>query len=128
MSDITNPLDWVKKAEEDYAMAVSALRRQEPLTSPSSFHSQQCAEKYMKAMLVARNQKFPKIHDLVRLNAMCEIAGILTGFANTDLVMLSEYAIRTRYPGNQPTQEEAREALQLAKAIRKFARKFLNLK
>lgn len=127
MSDINNPHDWIAKAEEDYAASVSALRRKTPLPYISTFHSQQCAEKYLKAMLVARKEKFPKIHDLVKINALCEAAGILTGFSDSDLVTLSAYAVETRYPGDIPTLEEAREALETVKAVRKFSRKFLGI-
>lgn len=45
-----------------------------------------------------------------------------------DLDKLSAFAVEVRYPGIQPTSEEAREALQTAKAVRKFARKILGAK
>jgi HEPN domain-containing protein len=41
-------------------MAKSALKRRKPLTTASCFHSQQCAEKYLKAILVAKDVEFPK--------------------------------------------------------------------
>jgi len=81
-----------------------------------------------KAMLVAGDIKFPKTHDLLILNTLCNTAGILTGFAKEDLGRLSGYAVHTRYPGNQPAPEEAREALEIATNIRRFARSFLGLK
>jgi hypothetical protein len=40
---------------------------------------------------------------------------------------LSEYAIAARYPGDAPTIEEARDALTVAKAVRRFSRKYLGL-
>jgi hypothetical protein len=40
---------------------------------------------------------------------------------------LSDYAVLTRYPGDDPTLEEARDALEIAKAVRRFARKLLNV-
>ncbi|MFZ5911941.1 MAG: HEPN domain-containing protein [Chloroflexota bacterium] len=52
MSDSSNPLEWVTYAEEDLVMAKSALKRRKPLTNASCYHSQQCAEKYLKAMLI----------------------------------------------------------------------------
>ncbi len=79
-------------------------------------------------MIVARNKRFSLVHDLVKLNAECESAGIFTGFSNADLAILSEYAVKTRYAGDEPTLEEAQEVLGIAKGIRKFARKFLGLK
>jgi HEPN domain-containing protein len=51
MSDPTDPLAWVHRAEEDWLLARSALRRKVPLIYGTTFHVQQCAEKYIKALL-----------------------------------------------------------------------------
>ncbi len=128
MSDADDALEWVRYAEEDLILAKSALRRNKPLTMGSCFHSQQCAEKYLKAILVSKDAEFPKTHDLLILDGLCKAAGILTGFTKEDLGRLSGYAVRTRYPGNQPVPKEAREALEIAIQIRRFARTFLGLK
>ena len=128
MSDADDALEWVKYAEEDLILAKSALRRSKPLTMGSCFHSQQCAEKYLKAILVSKDAEFPKTHDLLILDGLCKAAGILTGFTKEDLGRLSGYAVRNRYPGNQPVPKEAREALEIAMQIRRFARAFLGLK
>lgn len=128
MSDPSDQFDWVEYAEEDLIMAKSALRRSKPLTTSSCFHSQQCAEKYLKAILVSQDVEFPKTHDLLILDTLCAGAKILTGFTKEDLGRLAGYAVHTRYPGNQPTADEAREALQISLNIRRFARTFLGLK
>lgn len=128
MQDITHPLEWVAKAEGDYILAHSALRRKTPVTFGSCFHSQQSAEKYLKALLVTHGKRFPKIHDLLEISKICERAGILVPISEDALDNLTKYAVQTRYPGNDPTVQEAREALETAKAVRKFAREFLNVK
>lgn len=128
MSDVDDALEWVKYAEEDLILAKSALRRTKPLTMGSCFHSQQCAEKYLKAILVSKDFEFPKTHDLLILDGLCKEAGVLTGFTKDDLGRLSGYAVRTRYPGNQPVPKEAKEALEIAIQVRHFARAFLGLK
>ena len=128
MSEADEALEWVAYAEEDLILAKGALRRSKPLTTGSCFHSQQCAEKYFKAILVSQNVEFPKTHDLLILNTLCTDTGILTGFTKEDLGRLSGYAVHTRYPGNQPTVDAARDALQIALNIRRFARTFLGLK
>jgi len=71
MHDPTEPLAWVARAEEDLALARSALRRKTPLTYGATFHAQQCAEKYLKALLLARHQVFPGTHDLAALSDLC---------------------------------------------------------
>ena len=119
---------WVEYAEEDFTVAKSLLRRTKPLTTSSCFHSQQCAEKYLKAMLVAKDVEFPKTHDLLILDVLCNKAGILTGYTKEELGRLSGYAVHTRYPGNQPTIEDAKEALAIVSDVRRFARSFLGFK
>lgn len=128
MSEADEALEWVEYAEEDLILAKGALRRSKPLTTGSCFHSQQCAEKYLKAILVSQTIEFPKTHDLLILNTLCMNAGIFTGFTKEDLGRLSGYAVHTRYPGNQPTPKEAKEALEIAVNVRKFARTFLGIK
>jgi HEPN domain-containing protein len=128
MSEITDPLAWVARAEEDYLLARSALRRKKPLTYGVCFHAQQCAEKYLKAALVAKGQAFPKIHDLLVLNDLCGRAGLLLGIDADQLDTLSSYEVRTRYPGEEPTPEEAGQALQIAKAVRRFVRTSLGIR
>lgn len=125
MNGQNSALDWVEYAEEDFVMAKSALRRRKPLVTASCFHSQQCAEKYLKAMLIAKDAEFPKTHDLIILDRLCNEAGIFTGFTKEDLGRLSGYAVHTRYPGNQPAVEEAEDALETTGTIRRFARSFL---
>ena len=102
MSDAADPLSWVEHAEEDYALIRSCLRRKRPLTHSASFHAQQCAEKYMKALLVAKKTKFAKTHDLLVLSALCAKAGILLGMDTTRLQKLSAYAVQARYPATTP--------------------------
>jgi HEPN domain-containing protein len=73
MTEANNPLAWVTRAEEDFALARAALRRKQPLASGACFHAQQCAEKYMKALLISKGADFPKTHDLLLLNNLCSI-------------------------------------------------------
>src|SRR5690242_3189496 len=127
MTEINDPLAWVARAEEDLALARSALRRKQPLASGACFHAQQCAEKYMKALLISKSADFPKTHDLLLLNNLCSTNGILLEIDPKHLNTLTDYAVRTRYPGNDPTPEDAKEAIELAKLVRVFARKFLGV-
>ncbi len=128
MSDVTDPRSWGERAEEDFAMAGSALRRKRPLTSSACFHAQQCAEKYLKAILIARGRRFPKTHDPLQLNTLCAQAGVLAPLNIRDLSTLSHHAVRTRYPGEEPTVDEAGEALETARAVRRFARQLLGVR
>ena len=127
MSNPTDPQAWVDKAEEDYKIAQLSLRRKQPLTYGVTYHAQQCGEKYLKALLVDRGLIPPRTHDLVALSNKCLYAGIIVPISTADLQRLSDYAIQSRYPGDDPTADEAKDALAIAKAIRKFIRKLLSL-
>lgn len=127
MREINDPRAWVEKAEEDFALARSALRRKKPIITGACFHAQQCAEKYMKALLISTQAGFPLTHDLLLLNNLCSNAGVFLEIDPKLLNTLSDFAVRTRYPGEEPTLNDAKEALEIAKLVRVFARKFLGM-
>ncbi len=127
MTEISELKSWIENAEEDFSAAEALIRLKKPLAAGACFHAQQCAEKYFKTLLILKDVDFPKTHDLPTLNTMCNNAGILTGFPPQQLIDLTEYAVRRRYPGNQPTLEEAQEAIEIASSIRQFARAFIGL-
>jgi HEPN domain-containing protein len=125
MTETNDPLAWAAHAEDDFVLARAAFRRKQPLASGACFHAQQCAEKYMKALLISKGADFPKTHDLLLLNNLCSAKGILLEIDPRHLNTLTDYAVRTRYPGNDPTVDDAREAIELAKLVRNIARRFL---
>ncbi|HKZ85132.1 MAG TPA: HEPN domain-containing protein [Anaerolineae bacterium] len=52
--------EWVRRAENDFDVAHLARAREEsPITDAICFHSQQCAEKYVKAFLQENRIRFP---------------------------------------------------------------------
>ncbi|MFZ2095877.1 MAG: HEPN domain-containing protein, partial [Anaerolineales bacterium] len=68
MNGAGDPLEWANRAEEDYQLARISLNRKLPLTYGATFHAQQSAEKYIKALLTLRQIAFPHTHDLAALN------------------------------------------------------------
>jgi HEPN domain-containing protein len=128
MTEINELKSWVSSAEDDFRASKELLRLQKPLASASCFHAQQCGEKYLKALLILKDVDFPKTHDLLTLDTLCNQAGIFTGFVPQFLSDLSKHAVQSRYPGNQPVLDEAKEALKIVTTIRRFARTFLGLK
>lgn len=120
--------EWTQIAETDFLAARSHLRKPERYRYIVCFHAQQSAEKYLKAILVSKGVDFPKTHDLLTLNHLLERHGVITGFELKQLSNLSLYAVRARYPGDIMTLEEAKEAVETAKLVRKFSRKHLGLK
>lgn len=118
---------WIERAEEDYLLALSAMKRKLPLTYGATFHAQQCIEKYLKALLISRQVDFPRTHDLAALGYLCKQAGIILPIDDDALELLTVYAVETRYPGTQPTVEESKEAIKLARIVRQFIKRTLSL-
>jgi HEPN domain-containing protein len=125
MSDPTDLLAWAYRAEEDFLLARAAWRRKVPLTYGATCHAQQCAEKYLKALLVSCRQAFPRTHDLVALHQLCTQNSLSVSIDPDLLARLTAYAVQVRYPGEDPTPEDAREALQIAQAVCRWARAVL---
>ena len=121
--------EWVDKAEEDYALAVSLTRpRKKPLWGPLAFHAQQCAEKYLKACINEAGGAIQKTHDLAKLlPAVITVephwATYLQAFQQ-----LTAYAVDARYPGVSLTKAAALAAVKTARAFRHEARISLGLK
>ena len=128
MTDIKELKSWIAHAEDDFLAAKTLARTKKPLLTGACFHAQQSAEKYLKALLILKDVDFPKTHDLSTLNTMCNETGILTGLIPRQLTDLTEYAVRRRYPGEEPTREDAKEAIEIATTVRRFARSYLGLK
>ena len=128
MTDINELRSWIAHAEDDFESAKILIRRKKPLLYSACFHAQQCAEKYLKALLLVKDEEFPKVHDLNTLDDLCGGIGIFLGMDKTDLARLSAYAVMSRYPGEEPALDEAKEAIETAKTVRRFARSYLGLK
>jgi HEPN domain-containing protein len=107
---------WMVKAYQDIQSAKWLLASPDGLYHAVGFHSQQAAEKALKAFLTWHEEPFEKTHSLVALVAKCvkfdESLQNLRQAATT----LTPYAVAFRYPGDLPelTAEEANEAYQLA--------------
>lgn len=118
------PQDWLRHAESDLALAHLALEREEILAEQVCFHAQQAAEKALKAVLVARQQRFPPVHDLEQLLEVARQAHIALPTWSDDLLVLTPYAVETRYPGywEEITIDERDRAIELATRAVEWAR------
>ena len=121
--------EWVSKAEGDFVTAGRELRaRKSPNYDAVCFHAQQCAEKYLKAVLQKNDKRIPTIHFLFELLAMILKFDGSYEFLKADLEVLEDYAVRFRYPGDQAEKKEAQAAYAAAGTVRKFVRQKLGLK
>src|ERR1700691_1384876 len=93
--------EWVEKAEGDFVTAQRELRaKKSPNFDSACFHAQQCIEKYLKARLQDAAIAFPHTHDLeVLLKLALRVEPLWAGLT-TSAKLLSQYAVKTRYPGS----------------------------
>lgn len=91
------------------------------------FHAQQCAEKYLKAILQENGKRIPKIHFLLELLALILDFDGSYEFLKADLEVLEDYAVRFRYPGDLAEKDQAQAAYAAAGAVRSFTRERLGV-
>lgn len=121
-------LEWVEKAEGDYATTLRELRaRKAPNYDAACFHAQQLAEKYLKAFLQENDQSVPKTHSLIDILALVLQLDGSFQLIRPDLERLGRFAVRFRYPGDKADREEAKAAYQSAEVVRQFVRGKLGL-
>lgn len=119
--------EWIAKAENDLKNAAHTLKLgTECPTDTVCFHAQQCVEKYIKAYLVTAGIAFARTHDVETL------VGLIPKHVQVSLTIeeqrrLTDYATTLRYPGpyEPVTLSEAKEAVKLARRIRREIRKLL---
>jgi len=107
MNSLVN--EWIRKAEEDYSVAKGLLRRKRLPVNAICFHCQQAVEKLLKALLQKKRIHFGRVHDLEELRRLLGQAGALE-LLTDDLKLLSDYAVKYRYPGQNATSRQARDA------------------
>ncbi len=113
--------EWMRKADQDRRLAQAALEQSPPITDGAAFHCQQAVEKLLKAYLVFRSHPFEKIHDLRALTIEC--VRFDPGFTSlqAEIVPLTAYAVRFRYPGPvDPTVEQVRDALEVVQRVQRW--------
>ncbi len=118
---------WLLSAEEDYESAVLLFNAQKYRTAV--YHSQQCAEKALKAFLVYKKHPLIKVHDLVALLRLCK--NYDQDFDNILHLALSldGLDVEYRYPindgsgiYNEPTDIQVQESIENSKEILDFVK------
>ncbi len=118
---------WLLKAEEDFNAAKSLLACGESFLSTVCFHSQQAAEKYLKAFLTYHQAEFPKTHDIDELLDLIAPTDSKLSESLRDVIVLTHYGVDVRYPGDFPnvTSSDAQQAIQMAEKVRRFVLELL---
>jgi HEPN domain-containing protein len=120
--------EWIAKAEGDWAVAEREWRvRKLPNFDAVCFHAQQCAEKYLKARIRDAGEDPPRNHELLPLLDRAAALEPAWEPFRPDMAVLTEYAVKFRYPGEAATKDDARACIQALRRFRSAAREAFGL-
>jgi HEPN domain-containing protein len=110
---------WLQKAGEDLRVAELAVDADPPIAGAAAFHCQQAVEKALKGLLVHREVRPTKTHNIAKVGAAITDTDPDLEQTVDDADWLSPYAAEFRYPGDldEPDIEEVRRALDLARRL-----------
>jgi HEPN domain-containing protein len=111
---------WLEKANKDLRAAALLLKDESEDYENVGFHSQQAAEKFIKAFLVRHQVEFPKTHHLAQLRALVASVDKEISIKLASADALSIYSVEYRYPSEFDllTREQAADAVRLAEDVR----------
>lgn len=122
--------DWLLAAEMDLRSIERMLDDEFP-APVACFHAQQCVEKPLKAILEAHGERYPKIHDLLRLYGMVS-ERVDLGLNLRLLQVLNDLYVDARYPGElgllpygRPSLEDARQFYKIAADVYRKVREII---
>lgn len=112
---------WLARANDDIETCELLIIKSGPANT-ICLHSQQAAEKHLKAFLAHYGKHIRKVHDLESLiNECCAINKSFDALIE-DARYLTQFYEESRYPGDYPefTLQEAKKALEAALRVKKF--------
>jgi HEPN domain-containing protein len=107
--------EWIKIAIEDLLAARLLLENHTGLNRAIAYHSQQYAEKMIKALLLKYDIAIKRTHNLDELLYLLREVIEISDEMIEDATNLSGYAVEIRYPDTfEPTRDEVLSAYNLS--------------
>ena len=119
--------EWVRKAEDDYQLAAQIVKGSESFYDQICFHCQQAAEKYLKGLLEEIGATIPKTHNLDDLYSLILPHQSALRALRRGLIFLTDFAVGTRYPGQNASKRQAAAAWRWATKVRDTCRMILGV-
>lgn len=120
--------EWLFKAKHDLDSAIKLIAGDDPINDTAVYHTQQCAEKALKAFLAYQKKPIEKTHDIEQLVELC--AELSPSFSNflEDAEKLNPYSTFFRYPDDilEPDEADVTEAIDCAEKIYSFVKKLVS--
>ncbi|MFH0856354.1 MAG: HEPN domain-containing protein [bacterium] len=129
MNDNQLAKEWFIKAEHDFSDAF-LLFKDGGYADTICFLCHQAAEKCLKGFLFAKQNDYPRIHNLIVLLDSC--VKYDKKFVDTfeDTKFLNKFYIEARYPINppsMPSKKDAEKSISSAEAIMKIAEEYFKI-
>jgi HEPN domain-containing protein len=103
--------DWIRHGANDLISARHLFEDLYPKqTEIAAYHCQQCAEKSLKAFLVANDIEPPRIHNLRTLCGICKDIDVEFSVLEIDCGRLNPFGAEVRYPNELAADEPAAKA------------------
>jgi len=120
--------EWLQYAKSDLNTSKHMFNDVHPKeTEISCYHSQQCAEKSLKAFLIAKETNPPYIHDLIEIVRLCTTLEASFSTIKQYCVSLNPYGVQVRYPNELAIDDNiTRQAINYAEKILEFCEKTIN--
>ena len=120
-------IQWLKRAKSNLLRAGQERVSDELLFEDLVYDCQQCVEKSLKAICINNNIEFPMTHNISRLFNLLKGNGVELIENADDALILTDYAVQTRYPGiySPVGEDEYNEAYKIATEIFDWAEKIL---
>lgn len=110
---------WLDKAERDIKTAQYNLEGN--ISDAAIFYAQQSTEKALKALLLKKTNKFPKIHDLIKLAKLVKAPKEIIELCSK----INPSYIASRYPDQEDiySKKESEEIIKFAIEVLKWIKK-----
>jgi len=120
--------EWLRYAKSDLNTAKHMFLDVNPKEIEiSCYHTHQCAEKSLKAYLIAKEIDHPYIHDLVELVRICIDLEASFSTIQPFCASLNPYGVQVRYPNELAVDDNITgQAINYAEKIFEFCEKVIN--
>src|SRR5438105_6893658 len=118
---------WVAVATADMDVAINLSSDVAKFKEAICYHSQQAAEKFLKAVIIAQHKRPPRTHDLSELVRFLRAIGLDLPDLEGETEFLTPFAWRGRYPDDHRiTAGDAKRALASARKVEEIMRRHLS--
>jgi HEPN domain-containing protein len=117
--------NWLIKARSELRSSKKLIKGDDPIFDTSIYHTQQCAEKGLKAYLAFKEQPIEKTHDIEFLVELCSEYDPEFKNLIEEAEKINPYSILYRYPNIvlEPEVQQVHEAIEIAEKMLKFVEK-----